>query len=164
MEGEKYVIGLGYSGSLESMARFEWDFRCQLGLRQAQDEQGREEFVREFAEKTSPDEPIVLVLDDYNQDLFRAFTELGKLAISKYEQLFVFVVVEDVSQDPSVQYFLNVEPDPLSEALYPNQMMVDAEGVPDEVFAFLRSALNVQFYRRDDEIMLEFKIEELPLL
>lgn len=163
VEGEKYLIGLGYGGKLESMARFEWDFRCMLGLRDPQDEQKRNHFIREFAAATSPDQPVVLVLDDYNNLLFRTFAELGKRSINKYPDLFVFMVVEDQSRNPSVQYFLNLETDPIDEPLQPHQLMIDAEEVPDEVFVFLQSRLDIQFYRRDDEVMMEFRIEELPV-
>lgn len=164
MEGEPYLIGLGYGGSLKAMAGFEWDFRCGLGLRNPQDEAGREAFVRDFARSASPEAPVVLVLDDYNLSLFRTFMELGKQALSKYPSLYVFVVAEDQSGNPPVQYFLNIVGDPVDEILMPYQMLLDAEGVPDRVLLFIQERLNVRFYRRGDELMIEFPIEELPLL
>lgn len=164
MVAETYLIGLGYGGSLEAMGHFEWDMRCRMGLRDPQNEAEREEFVRQFAAETSPESPIVLVLDDYNNVLFRTFMELGKQSIDKYPGLYVFVVAEDQSEDPHVQYFLNIEQDPVDENLWPHQMILDAEGVPDRVLVFMQERLNVQFYRRENELMMEFRIEELPVL
>lgn len=161
---EDFFIGLGYGGNLESMARFEWDFRCQLGLRDPHDEQGKQAFIQQFAASTSANEPIVLLLDEFDNPMFRAFMEYGKQAITKYEGLYVFLVAEDQREDPHVQYLLNIEPDPIGERLMPNQIMLDSEGVPDEVFRFLQTVLNVQFYRREDDVMLEFKIQELPVI
>jgi hypothetical protein len=163
---EDFLIGLGYGGDLESMARFEWDFRCLLGLRDPLDEQAKEAFIQQFVASTSPDEPIVLLLDEFDNPMFRAFMEYGKHAISKYEGLYVFLVAEDQRQEPHIQYLLNIEPDPIGEQLMPNQMMLDSEGVPDEVFRFLQTLLNVQFYRREGEedVMLEFRIQELPVI
>ncbi|MFC4766886.1 hypothetical protein [Effusibacillus consociatus] len=164
MEAKQYLIGLGYGGSLEAMGRFEWDFRCRLGLRDPQDITGREAFVKDFIEATSPEAPVVLVLDDYSIPLFRTFMELGKQGITKYPGLYVFVVAEDQTEDPHVQYFLNIEHDPVDETLMPHQMVLDAEGVPDSVLMFMQERLNVRFYRREDELMMEFRIEELPVL
>lgn len=163
MQGEKYLIGLGYGGKLEAMARFEWDFRCKLGIRDPLDELDREAFVRKFMAETSADQPVVLELDDYNSLLFRSFAELGKEAIRKYPDLFVFIVVEEQSREPGVQYFLNLETDPVDEPMRPNQIRIDAEGVPDEIFVFLKSRLNVQFYRRDEEVMMEFRLEDMAI-
>ncbi|WP_018130960.1 hypothetical protein [Effusibacillus pohliae] len=164
MQTERYVIGLGYGGSLQAMGRFEWDFRCSLGLRDPQDVGGREAFLNDFAAATSPEAPVVLVLDDYNPALFRTFMEQGKQAIRKSPDLYVFVVAEDQSADPPVQYFLNIESDPVGESLLPHQMILDAEGVPDGVLLFLQDRLGVRFYRRDEELMMEFRIDELPLV
>ncbi|BCJ87181.1 hypothetical protein [Effusibacillus dendaii] len=164
MAGEPFLIALGYGGELSDMAGFEWEFRCKLGLRNAADEAERESFIRDFVANTSPSEPIVLLLDSYDPIMFRAFMEHGKQAIAKYSGLYVFVVAEDESQLPSTQYFLNIEQDPPGETLFPHQMMLDAEGVPDSVLLFIQDRLNVQFYRRDDELMMEFRIEELPVL
>ncbi|GAX88787.1 hypothetical protein [Effusibacillus lacus] len=164
MEREQYLIGLGYGGTLKAMARFEWEFRCTLGLRDRKDAAGRDVFIREFVETVSPEVPVVLVLDDYSNPLFRTFMETGKQAITKDSDLYVFVVIEDQTQEPHVQYFLNIEQDPVDETLMPNQMLLDAEGVPDFLLLFMQDRLNVRFYRREDEVMLEFRMEELPVL
>jgi len=164
VEGEQYLIGMGYGGSLQSMARFEWDFRCRLGLRNPQNVEEREAFVREFTAATSPETPTVLLLDDYNTALFRTFVELGKQAIIRDPNLYVFVVAEDQWENPSVQYFLNLEQDPVEEILAPHQVMLDGEGVPDRVLLFLQERLDLSFYRREGELMMEFRIEELPLV
>lgn len=157
-----YIVGLGFGGSVESMGAFEWEFRKLLGIMKQTDDSAREKFLAEFRERFAGQvelEPIVLVLDDLRSPLFRAFMEFGKYAISHFENLYVFTVLEQTLEEPHVQFFLNIEADPIGEEMGPNQINLDAEGVPGQALAWMQEQMGVRIYVRDEETMLEFPLE-----
>lgn len=159
MEQEHYILALGYGGKLASAAAFEWDFRVKVGAEEQRDETGRERFIREFVNNGVENQAYVIVLDDYDGPLFRAFMEFGKQRIAKDRQLQVFLVIED-ALDPEKQYRLYIQPDPENEQLPENEMMVDVKQVPKEVLLWMQARMGVRFYQRDNDFKMVFPQEE----
>jgi hypothetical protein len=160
---EPYMVALGYSGKLESAARFEWDFRVKAGAEQATDEAGREAFIRDFVTNGIENQPYVILLDDYDGPLFSTFVQVGKQAVTKDPNLHVFLVIED-AHDPEKQYRLALQADPPEELIADYEVMVDVNGIPHEVLIWLQERFGVRFYRRDDEYKMAFPLDELPVL
>jgi hypothetical protein len=164
MEQEKrYYVALGYGGKLEAAARFEWNFRVRAGAEQADDEAGKEAFIRDFVTHGVEGQPYVILLEEGNEPLLHLFVACGKQALNQDPDLSVFLVIED-AEDPERQFRLYLQPDPSEELIADYEVMVDVQGIPQEVLLWLQERFGVRFYRREEEYKMAFSLDELPVL
>jgi hypothetical protein len=165
---QKYLLALGYGGDREAAAWFEWNFRCLIGVENKADEAAREAFIAEFVRGTENGQEFAIPAEDAKAPYVRQFCEFAKRALAEHRDLFVFLILEDAT-DESRQYRIYLKADDPEAVLPDYQVYCDGFEVPREVLIWLQGAMDVRFYVTEDrqEMMMEFphtEPEELPVL